>query len=535
VPMCSVLYFKGITTGDVPVFSTVCLCLVRGEDIQFHNRLPGVNRDYLSTELCLSAANNLTYEPLCGSDGQTFHNLQAFRCYAAFFKVRQLSVRYGACVDHPEPNHCALAFVIWRRVCGQDNRTYSSVWELMCESQRMSTPIPVQYEGPCQHLCPVSMLYDPVCSTNMVEYPNIEAFQCDAARKPYNELSLLKEGPCPGKEEAICDGSVQDGGEVCGSNSITYSSLNQILCIRKHNPYLFILHDGACTLEDIKFSKEKAKICYFADNVPMHLPVCGTDNVTYSNPFIMRCAALRGHISEDVDIIHAGSCDTDQEKTPIKEDCDKITSKMALIDEPLFCASDGRSYYSTRHYNCAVNKNSDWFDYYITQWHATCQSIDVIVTDYITQWHAPCQSIDVIVTDYITQWHAPCQSIDVIVTDYITQWHATCQSIDVIVTDYITQWHAPCQSIDVIVTDYITQWHAPCQSIDAPCERLRSSQEGLLSQPLCASDGSSYVNSLALMCAITSQPDLTKRHKGACLPVVAPATIPPLQEDGEDT
>nr|CAD7447294.1 unnamed protein product [Timema bartmani] len=652
----------GITTGDVPVFSTVCLCLVRGEDIQFHNRLPGVNREYLSTELCLSAANNLTYEPLCGSDGQTFHNLQAFRCYAAFFEgVRQLSVRYGACVDHPEPNHCALAFVIWRRVCGQDNRTYSSVWELMCESQRMSTPshgsvlqlwssclhdglkvelmcesqrmstpshgsvlqlwssclhdglkvelmcesqrmstpshgsvlqlwssclhdglkvelmcesqrmstppslelmstdgvigeyphqvygpkgsripkcgefndlrraIPVQYEGPCQHLCPVSMLYDPVCSTNMVEYPNIEAFQCDAARKPYNELSLLKEGPCPGKEEPICDGSVKDGGEVCGSNSITYSSLNQILCIRKHNPYLFILHDGACTLEDIKFPKEKAKICYFADNVPMQLPVCGTDNVTYSNPFIMKCAALRGYISEDVDVIHAGSCETDQEKNPIKEDCDKITSKMALIDEPLFCASDGRSYYSTRHYNCAVNKNSDWFN---------CSNIEfglsylwVLIASSIGAPESPRQSqtpVTQIVSDTCDPDSPSCDY-------YITQWHAPCQSIGVIVTDYITQWHVPCQSIGVIVTDYITQWHAPCQSIDAPCERLRSSQEGLLSQPLCASDGSSYVNSLALMCAITSQPDLTKRHKGACLPLVAPATIPPLQEDGEDT
>nr|CAD7432138.1 unnamed protein product [Timema monikensis] len=306
VPVFSVVCFKGITPGDVPVFSVVCLCLVHGQDIQFHERLPGVDRQYISTDLCLSAAKNMTYEPLCGSDGQTFHNVQAFRCYAAFFEVRQLSVRYGACVDHPEPSHCALAFVIWRRVCGQDNRTYSSVWELMCEAQRMSTPISVQYEGPCRHLCPVSMLYDPVCSSDMVEYPNIEALHCDAARRPYNNLSLLKEGPCPGKEEPICDGSVQDGREVCGSNSITYSSINQILCIRKHNPYLSILHDGACTLEDIKFPKENAKICYFADNVHMQLPVCGTDNVTYSNPFIMKCAALRGHISEGTDLQYVG-------------------------------------------------------------------------------------------------------------------------------------------------------------------------------------------------------------------------------------
>nr|CAD7579771.1 unnamed protein product [Timema californicum] len=182
-----------LITGMLLLALVVCLCSARGQDIQFHERLPGVDRQYISTDLCLSAAKNLTYEPLCGSDGQTFHNPLAFRCYAAFFEggssinLRQLSVRYGACVDRPEPSHCALAFVIWRRVCGQDNRTYSSVWELMCEAQRMSTPISVQYEGPCRHLCPVSMLYDPVCSTDMVEYPNIEALHCDAARRPYNK------------------------------------------------------------------------------------------------------------------------------------------------------------------------------------------------------------------------------------------------------------------------------------------------------------------------------------------------------------
>jgi len=45
-------------------------------------------------------------------------------------------VRRGACSTNPEPDHCVLSFVVWRQVCGFDNVTYSSVWELMCVAQR---------------------------------------------------------------------------------------------------------------------------------------------------------------------------------------------------------------------------------------------------------------------------------------------------------------------------------------------------------------------------------------------------------------
>lgn len=65
---------------------------------------------------------------------------------------------------------------------------------------------------------------------------------------------------------------------------------------------------------------------------------------------------------------HEGSCEKDlmdegiveYEEDPCKEQqsvgpADNMTEKL------LFCASDGRSYYSSNQYACAVKTNSDWF------------------------------------------------------------------------------------------------------------------------------------------------------------------------------
>lgn len=35
--------------------------------------------------ICLEAAKNITYDPLCASNNQTFQNFMAFQCYARYF------------------------------------------------------------------------------------------------------------------------------------------------------------------------------------------------------------------------------------------------------------------------------------------------------------------------------------------------------------------------------------------------------------------------------------------------------------------
>ncbi|GLH13834.1 Uncharacterized protein GBIM_18320, partial [Gryllus bimaculatus] len=59
-----------------------------------------------------------------------------------------------------------FSFVVWRQVCGADNVTYSSPWELMCNAQRTRVPNHVEYDGPCRLRCAMSLVYDPICGSD---------------------------------------------------------------------------------------------------------------------------------------------------------------------------------------------------------------------------------------------------------------------------------------------------------------------------------------------------------------------------------
>jgi predicted transcriptional regulator len=70
----------------------------------------------------------------------------------------------------------------------------------------------------------------------------------------------------------------------------------------------------------------------------------------------------------DVKIRHEGSCEKDimdeekmeDEEDPCKEQ-QNVGPAQNVTEKLLFCASDGRSYYSLKQYACAVRTNSDWF------------------------------------------------------------------------------------------------------------------------------------------------------------------------------
>jgi hypothetical protein len=63
-----------------------------------------------------------------------------------------------------------------------------------------------------------------------------------------------------------------------------------------------------------------------------------------------------------------GNCEKDSvvedileyEEDPCKEQ-QSVGQPHRETNKPLFCASDGRSYYSPKEYACAVKKNNDWF------------------------------------------------------------------------------------------------------------------------------------------------------------------------------
>jgi hypothetical protein len=61
-----------------------------------------------------------------------------------------------------------------------------------------------------------------------------------------------------------------------------------------------------------------------------------------------------------------------------------------------------------------------------------------------------------------------------------------------------------------LTTDTIVRIGASCDQSDSPCEKLQVLPEALLADPICGSDGVSYANPLALMCAMTIDPSKYK-------------------------
>jgi hypothetical protein len=71
----------------------------------------------------------------------------------------------------------------------------------------------------------------------------------------------------------------------------------------------------------------------------------------------------------DVKIRLEGNCKTElvdeevleyEEDDPCKEQR-SVGPSHKETNKPLFCSSDGKSYYSTKEYACAVKTNNDWF------------------------------------------------------------------------------------------------------------------------------------------------------------------------------
>ncbi|GLH13836.1 Serine protease inhibitor dipetalogastin, partial [Gryllus bimaculatus] len=82
-----------------------------------------------------------------------------------------------------------------------------------------------------------------------------------------------------------------------------------------------------------------------------------------------------------VTVERAGECEASegQSRAPEGEDedaCQRAAAEPRVIDRPLFCASDGRTYYNHRHYACAVQRDGDWFPYRIVRLNMPCEAAD---------------------------------------------------------------------------------------------------------------------------------------------------------------
>ncbi|XP_059470656.1 serine protease inhibitor dipetalogastin-like [Neocloeon triangulifer] len=329
---------------------------------------------------------------VCATDGVIYPSLDALEC---------ANNATGRAVEKQERNKCDenkqdefklsfLAFAAKHEVCASDNVTYNNVWNMQEAARANKVELTVQHEGECKIDCPFSPIYKPVCASFTGDfqqtYSNEEALECFQHRNPYIKFSQKHDGACVFNYEH----SFAPVNIICGTNGFTYNGVKEIRNLRKFNPKLRVMHDGACTPDEVKglFSadqirelagsrSESSAICG-SDNSTYHsvfaflvaqagkkakgqdlrnvkcakcdettksngtIPICGTDGVTYPDEKTLKCAQTTHIIFKD----HDGPCSPSDNTGPCKR---QLNGGFAEV-----CANNGKTYTSNEAVWCAA-------------------------------------------------------------------------------------------------------------------------------------------------------------------------------------
>ncbi|XP_063979292.1 serine protease inhibitor dipetalogastin-like [Diachasmimorpha longicaudata] len=160
---------------------------------------------------CQISKERYEWNPLCASDGNTYPNPFIFLC-----QKPNLQVLADCECDTSTQEACVTAnknakmvngkyvnedFSADDRVCGNDGKTYKSIFHLQCESLH-NKYLNLQHEGRCSgpedNPCgAVSMTPDsmPVCSKDGTTYISIQALFC-ARKRGGKEIKYRHDGPC---------------------------------------------------------------------------------------------------------------------------------------------------------------------------------------------------------------------------------------------------------------------------------------------------------------------------------------------------
>lgn len=210
--------------------------------------------------------------------------------------------------------------------------------------------------------CVLNPYYSPVCGSDNQTYGNRDLLNCYNRQRPRNRhVRVIARREC---NPLVCpsfsdlEGPWPDSYPVCANNGYTYGHIHQAHCLKDFYPSLGILHEGGCTLYEVRKilgRNLRSKSCGIQRKSFEINPICTRQNVTYANPYRALCEAPRA-VREKV----GGSCGC-----PFQRSCERAKEisnaiKLAPISERtkyIVCGSDWRTYRSKYHLECSRRYN----------------------------------------------------------------------------------------------------------------------------------------------------------------------------------
>ena len=273
-----------------------------------------------------------TFNPVCGANGVTYANY----CRASCKNVKP--VHYGQCgaisYDFDARNKCQCDFNA-NPTCGTNGITY----ENSCVSRCFNAT--TDFNGYCNLPCNCPFFFKPVCGENGRNYLNQCLLDCSQVNKFSDGLCAndTKCGRCFGNIKRACgkDGKTYDNN--CYMDCAGVKKQHDGHCVERwannlYDPFSGTYGGYALGNSNNELPNELNK-CFCPKNF---LPVCGKNNVTYSNECELNCAGAAKAKN--------GACNKDSGK---EDACTK--GSKALQYQPV-CGSNRVTYYNKNMIAC---------------------------------------------------------------------------------------------------------------------------------------------------------------------------------------